>query len=491
MVKKEIIPIDTLLLNKACEIILKNYGLDFSGDKSKDLISALINSSKESGSKNHEHFTKLLIDNNLSEDELDILLKYLTVGETYFFRDEKLFSALQSKTAKDFFQKKSYINIWSAGCASGEEPYSIAILIDKLYGNNSDTKFNIFASDINKHSIEKAKKGLYRDWSFRSTPQWVTADYFSERKNGFYEISDSIKNKVEFALLNLSKIEEIKNNSVRYDVIICRNVLIYFSKPVAKNLLDTFYQKLNNEGIYITTASESINVNKNLFSKFIEGNNSIFIKKKFPLETSNKIAPPSIKSKKTESPVKKNISVKLESKKTVIKEELNLSQLYKKALTEYGKNNFADSLILFDNVEREINNGKVNLEDAAELYFYLVINNIKLGNHAKALKLNETYLVKYNLDYRLHYLHGILLQEEGEFNKAEEALKKSIYLNNKFPLSFFKLANLQLSAGKNSYKRNFEKSVKLLLDLQNDEIIKYSDGITAGNLIKQITLLLD
>ena len=90
------------------------------------------------------------------------------------------------------------------------------------------------------------------------------------------------------------------------------------------------------------------------------------------------------------------------------------------------------------------------------------------------------------LDYRLHYIHGILLQESGKYEEAETAFGKSIYLNNKFPLSFFAAANLQMSLGKNLYERNFRKAAELLSDLDNEQIVKYSDGITAKDLLKQI-----
>ena len=111
MIKKETIQIENPLLEKVSEIILSNYGLDFSNEKLKDLNSAVIKSAKEASYKNPLEFTQLLLKNKLTLDDLDILLANLTVGETFFFRDEKLFSALQSYKIKEFVNVRNHISI--------------------------------------------------------------------------------------------------------------------------------------------------------------------------------------------------------------------------------------------------------------------------------------------------------------------------------------------------------------------------------------------
>lgn len=478
------------LLKLSAEKILKDFGLDFSHDKIKDLRNSFINSAKESSQKDPEKFSELLIENKLNEDGLDILLKNLTVGETYFFRDEKLFSALSSNSIKDIITKKKFVTVWSAGCASGEEPYSLAILFDKFYKYSSQVQFKISASDINKHSIEKARKGLYRDWSFRSTPAWVKEEYFREREKGIFEINKEIKNLVEFSIINLSEIDKLKNNPAKFDIIICRNVLIYFSKPMVKELHETFYYKLNSGGIFITTASESVNINKNHFAKFVDGNNSIFIKRNEILE------PPSIKSFRNFTEEKKELSLKksIPLKKAHAKKEdlptKDLNKIYDDAVEKYYSGQLNESLKLFSEIETDIRKTDRKFKQETELYFYLIKNNFRIGNISQASKYCEQILKNEKLDYRLHYIHGILLQENGEYEKAEAAFNKSIYLNNKFALSFFVLGNLQKSIGKISYHRNFHKAAELLMDLEKEKIVKYSDGISAGDLLKQIYSLL-
>lgn len=476
------------LLKLSSEKILKDFGLDFSHDKLKDLRNSFLNSAKESSVKNPEKFAELLIENKLNEVELDILLKNLTVGETFFFRDEKLFNELQNNSFKEMIGKKNFITVWSAGCASGEEPYSLAILFDKFYKNRM--QFKIYASDINKHSLEKAKIGQYRDWSFRSTPAWVKEEYFTETEKGIYEIDKSIKSYVEFSAFNLSEIEKLKNSREKFDIIICRNVLIYFSKILVKELLETFYHKLNPGGIFITTASESANINKKLFSKFVDGNNSIFSKSSEKHSSAPAVNLKIQKEEKKAVPPKRIEPLNKINLQAVSKSINDLKKIFGEAVEKYYTGNLSESLKLFSELEKELIKTDNKFPYEAELFFYLIKNNFRIGNIKTAFKHCEQILNKEKLDYRLHYIHGILLQENGEYEKAESAFNKSIYLNNKFPLSFFALGNLQKSVGKNSYHRSFHKAAELLLDLQKEEIVKYSDGISAGDLLKQIYSLL-
>ena len=490
MVNKEILKMDKSILKQVAIDILNKYGLDFTGDKLNELNRALLISAKEDGNKSSIEISNLFLNNELTEEPLDILLKNLTIGETYFFRDEKLFSTLNDPRFSDFIKNKKHIRIWSAGCASGEEPYSLAILFDKLFRSNPDITFKIYASDINKHSIEKAKKGLYREWSFRSTPNWVIDEYFSRPGDNLYQIKDEIINKVKFEITNLSETEKIKNDQARFDIIICRNVLIYFNKPLVKKLMDTFYSKLYDDGIYITTASESINLNNDKFQKFFDSNNTIFSKRiikaapiKEKLIAKNKIIKNDIHAIKT-LPNKRLLN----SNASTSKIDINIA--YTNAVSEYEKGNYKNSLQLFNEVKSGIGTEKYKFE-IGELYFYLTINFLKLGNFENAFNVCNESLNMENLDYRLHYANGILLHENGKFAEAEAAFNKSIYLNNNFPLSYYELANLQMSLGKNNYKRNFKKVIKLLLDLEPDETIKYSDGLSAKYLLKKIAIFAD
>ncbi len=145
----------------------------------------------------------------LTRRQVQILACHLTVGETYFFREKGCFDVLEERIFPEFIRTCARsarpLRIWSAGCCTGEEPYSIAILLDRLSQNNAHVDATILATDINPAFLEKASKGLYGEWSFRGTPLGIKERYFKPRKNGQFEILPHIRKRVTFSYLNLAE----------------------------------------------------------------------------------------------------------------------------------------------------------------------------------------------------------------------------------------------------------------------------------------------
>ncbi len=134
------------------------------------------------------------------------------------------------------------IRIWSAGCASGEEPYSIAIMLEEA-GLYRDASFEIFGSDLNQGVLTKARKGHYRQNAFRSTTPELRAKYFTHEADGSWRIHDDIRNRVSFGRLNIY--DEARVSLLGYlDVVFCRNVIIYFDDASKRTVIRNFYQRL-------------------------------------------------------------------------------------------------------------------------------------------------------------------------------------------------------------------------------------------------------
>jgi chemotaxis protein methyltransferase CheR len=147
------------------------------------------------------------------------------------------------------------INVWSAGCSSGEEPYSIAMLAREA-GLKPGVDIRVYASDISRRMLRKARKGIYREASFRETEPHLREKYFAE-KDRLWQISDDLKRDVDFIHLNLldkSKIALLRN----MDVILCRNVIIYFNIDTKCEVIRTFYEKLRPGGHLLLGHSESL-----------------------------------------------------------------------------------------------------------------------------------------------------------------------------------------------------------------------------------------
>lgn len=195
-----------------------------------------------------------------SEGEMARLIDDLTTNETYFFRERRQLRALVEEILPELCLRRpegsrAPINIWSAGCSSGEEPYSIVMLALEA-GFVPGVDFHVYASDISHKMLKKARQGLYREASFRETEPALRERYFSE-KDGLWRVADSVKQHVDFIHVNL--LDRSRSSLLgSMDVILCRNVIIYFDLETKKRVIDTFYEKLRPGGHLLLGHSESL-----------------------------------------------------------------------------------------------------------------------------------------------------------------------------------------------------------------------------------------
>jgi chemotaxis protein methyltransferase CheR len=192
--------------------------------------------------------------------ELGRLVDEITTNETYFFRERRQLQALVGEILPEaLLQRRERsggpVTIWSAGCASGEEPYSIVILAVEA-GIDPGANLRVYASDISRRMLQRARQGTYRESAFRETDAGLRSRYFAE-KDGVWRISDDVKKHVDFVHLNLmdrSKIALLGS----LDVILCRNVLIYFDAEGKRTVINTFEEKLRPGGHLLLGHSESL-----------------------------------------------------------------------------------------------------------------------------------------------------------------------------------------------------------------------------------------
>ena len=190
--------------------------------------------------------------------EMEDMVEVLTTNETYFFREEYQLKAFSEEILPGIIKDKGMdrrLRIWSAGCSTGEEAYTVAILLledPRLKGWDME----IFANDISKKVIQIARKGVYGKSSFRSTNPYFLAKYF-QTHNSQHLIRDEVRSLVSFGQLNLLD-EDMLQLIGKVDVIFCRNVMIYFDKPARLKVLKTFHGKLNDHGYLLLGHSESL-----------------------------------------------------------------------------------------------------------------------------------------------------------------------------------------------------------------------------------------
>ena len=201
----------------------------------------------------------LLLRNGASRDqELARLVDELTINETYFLRERSQLTALVAEVLPELrMQQRSDrpLSVWSAGCSSGEEPYSIVILALEA-GLVPGVDFRVYASDISQRMLRRAREGVYRETSFRDTEPGVRERYFAAAEGGL-RVSDEVKRYVDFIHLNLFDTSKLALLGPM-DVILCRNVIIYFDTAGKRRVIDIFHDKLRPGGHLLLGHSESL-----------------------------------------------------------------------------------------------------------------------------------------------------------------------------------------------------------------------------------------
>ncbi len=195
---------------------------------------------------------------NGGKTELEEAIELVAIHETYFFREDYQLEALKNKILPTLLSgpgNRSRLSIWSAGCSTGEEVYSIAIAVRES-GLDRKCDIRVFGSDISRKALAVARRGVYGKSAFRATPTEIRKRYFNAHFDGA-QVGDEIRSLCSFGQLNLM---DTPRTAIvgRVDVIFCRNVLIYFDEVSRRRVIETFYERLNPGGFLLLGHSESL-----------------------------------------------------------------------------------------------------------------------------------------------------------------------------------------------------------------------------------------
>ncbi len=177
-------------------------------------------------------------------------LEHITINVSEFFRNLNHWEVLEKEIVPQLLQEKKSLKIWSAGCSTGEEPYSLAMMIKENRWNISD---RIYASDLDKDVLNKAAKGFYADRAMEGVSSQIRNKYFEQVKDG-YQVKDEIKKMVNFQQHNLLRDSFPKD----FDLILCRNVVIYFTEETKEELYKKFTDSLRKKGVLFIGSTEQI-----------------------------------------------------------------------------------------------------------------------------------------------------------------------------------------------------------------------------------------
>ncbi|MDH5203182.1 MAG: protein-glutamate O-methyltransferase CheR [Nitrospirota bacterium] len=256
--KEELIDLPEDVFRLLRDLIRDYCGIFFNDDSRYLLEKRLSRRVKNHHLSSFRDYYRFLLYDKSRDEELASIMDILTVNETYFFREQgqlKTFSEEILPELKEINRDKKRLRIWSAGCSTGEEPYTIAMfVIEKGYFYGWDIE--IFGSDINQRVLQVARNGVYRKNSFRTTDEYFLKKYFKE-ENSLFRISNTVKQFVNFSHLNLLDPFKVKFIG-SMDIIFCRNVLIYFDPQSKKKVVETFYERLVEGGYLLLGHAESL-----------------------------------------------------------------------------------------------------------------------------------------------------------------------------------------------------------------------------------------
>ncbi len=242
------------------DFVYQHCGLHFNEDSRYLLEKRLNKRLAHHQLKSFKDYYYLLRYNPNKEQELNEVVDALTTNETYFFREEFQLKTFTQEILPEIRKRKESqgdrrLRIWSAGCSTGEEPYTIAMLMLEL-PFLQNWQIDIIGTDISHKVLQVARKGVYGNSSFRSTDPAYQQRYFTE-VDGKFRIADKVKNLVTISHLNLFDAPRVALLG-KMDIVFCRNVIIYFDPAGKKRVVESFYQRLQPEGFLLLGHSESL-----------------------------------------------------------------------------------------------------------------------------------------------------------------------------------------------------------------------------------------
>ncbi len=244
------------------DFIYAQCGIYVADNRKYLLENRLANRLKQLNLKNFSEYYYFLQYDAQRKDEMTRLFEVITTNETSFYRNPPQLQVFQDRVLQDALaaQRKSgqkRLRIWSAGCSTGEEPYTLAIIISEvLKGELQLWDVRITANDLSERVLDSARKGVYNEYTLRTTPKEILARYFDKQDNMF-AVKPELKRLIQFGPINLADQAQLKRIE-RSNIVFCRNVIIYFDDDMKKKVISAFYDNLLPGGHLIIGHSESL-----------------------------------------------------------------------------------------------------------------------------------------------------------------------------------------------------------------------------------------
>lgn len=386
-------------------------------------------------------------DSKEGNDEVRGLLRLLAVPESYFFRDKGQFRLLRDIVIPDLLKKKASVKelrVWSAGCSTGEEAYSLAMLIDEAIRDKAGWKVSIIGTDIREDLLDKARAGRYGNWSFRQVDGPVKARYFKE-KDGLLALDPRIMRMVSFFSLDLldDALPDATKGLYSLDLILCRNVFIYYDNNAVIRMAGKMASVLNDGGYLMTGHGELYSLPVGLLEPkaFIES--FVYVKK------AQKDSPVDALRPSDEGRLSAPVRPEAEGPKTIAVTEAKKEA---QAQDRSAADKTLEVRSLFDRglYSKAIEVADEALKSAPGDYRLLYLSGAAYANTGDTKKSKELLDAASRADPLApepYYLLALIAEQDGDHEGAKERLMRVLYLKSGFVAAYLELASIYESEG--------------------------------------------
>ncbi len=477
------------VLARFSAFIAVHTGLHFPRKQWSALERGMAHAAREFGFDEPESCIRWIMSSPLSREQIEILARHLTVGETYFLREKRSLEVFETEIVPELIRTRRederHLRIWCAGCSTGEEPFSVAILLKAMGAALQGWNISILGTDINPQALGRGAEGVYGEWSFRSPPHGFRDTYFRRTGEGRFAILPQIRKMVGFSYLNLAEdvYPSLLNNTNAMDVIFCRNVLMYFTPDRARMVVERLHRSLVDGGWLVVSPCEASQL---LFSQFkaVNFSDAILYRKEgaggqgaVPRDRGSakpgQFVPIPLPAGIQPSPSLRQVPISRPPSPAPAPRPLSP---YEAALALYEQGCYPEAeekLAVFL---------AANLGDAEATVLQCRIR-ANQGKLAEARELLEQAISADRLKAGLHYLRAMILQEQGAIDEAITSLKRALYLDQDLVLAHFSLGNLALRQGKmKEARKHFANTLSLLDRYDPADILPESEGLPAGRL---------
>ena len=444
-------------LEAVADVVRSRLGLHYPPERLHDLLRGLREAAEESAG-DPGAIAASLTSGAWSESMAASLAAHLTVGETYFFRERATLDVLARTILPELLRARRAdgleLRLWSAGCCTGEEPYTLAMLLRDVLSAEEPLAVRLLGTDVNLRFLEAARRGEYGSWSLRETGDAERERFFTRVGPKRWRISDDARSGVTFRLLNLATGEypSVEGGTAEVDVILCRNVLMYFDPVTAARAVERFHRALRPGG---WLAVSPVEVPLGIFERFtpvVLGGATLF----------RKLGPP-LPPAPADEPLRTAASIPARAPEVAPPPTRPVDA------GEPARKPSAPS----ESAEASLSTRVRELAGAGRL--------------AEALELADRLVEEDPMHASSHHLRAAVLSEAGDDAGAWDALSRAVYLDPAFVVAHVAIGTLARRTGRTAAaRRAFRNALALLDGLPPAEPVPGGDGMTAEQLARAV-----